>query len=152
MKKRKLFLGILCFVLFCLCSCGNKTITSTQSLQSGDTSSCGCMRSKGEYLIKTWLTQHNISYRTEYTFPELRNSNGNLIRFDFAILDENQNPYMMIEFNGRQHYNKDDPWFKDIIAESDILKQEFCKKKDLLFYVIKYDESVLDKLKEFNFR
>lgn len=24
MKKRKLFLGILCFVLFCLCSCGNE--------------------------------------------------------------------------------------------------------------------------------
>jgi hypothetical protein len=31
----------------CICDCGNKTIVSGSALRSGNTKSCGCLKSKG---------------------------------------------------------------------------------------------------------
>lgn len=43
----------------CICSCGNKLITSGGNLRTGDTKSCGCMPNKG-------TTTHGLSKTVEY--------------------------------------------------------------------------------------
>lgn len=50
----------------CLCDCGNTIITSGHRLRNGHTSSCGCLISKGEALIKSILTENNISFIQQY--------------------------------------------------------------------------------------
>ena len=46
--------------------CGNNNfITTSHNLLSGNTQSCGCLKSKGEEKIKLILQQHNIIYEQE---------------------------------------------------------------------------------------
>ena len=87
----------------CKCECGNlKSITST-NLRKGITSSCGCINySIGEYNINKLLTDNNISFKKEYTDKELKQK-----RFDFAILNDNNEVIRLIEYDGEQHYKPD---------------------------------------------
>ena len=83
----------------CKCKCGNLISVPTNSLTSGNTSSCGCINySIGEKNIEKILKENNISFKSQYTTKEL-----NKKRFDFAIL-QNEKPIRLIEFDGIQHY------------------------------------------------
>ena len=62
------------------------------------TISCGCQKSVGEYNITQILNDNNIQYIKEYCFP------NSILRFDFAILDNNNNIIRLIEFDGEQHF------------------------------------------------
>lgn len=84
----------------CKCDCGNEKIIRRDSLTTGNTSSCGCINySIGEKNIENILKINNISFKSQYTLPELK-----LKKFDFAIFKNNQ-VIRLIEFDGQQHYN-----------------------------------------------
>lgn len=87
----------------CRCECGNHVDVDVSSLIRGHTSSCGCLKSKGEVLIQKILEQNNIQYIKEKAFPDCRfqDTNG-LARFDFYLLDYN----IIIEYDGEQHFHK----------------------------------------------
>ena len=126
----------------CQCECGHITSVSTGHLKSGHTTSCGCVRSKGELIIAQLLQKNNISFIKEYTNDLLVNSNGNKIRIDFAILNDKQQIKYFIEYNGKQHYDTNDPWYKDIVEDGQKIKENFAKKQNIPFLVIKYDEDI----------
>lgn len=85
----------------CQCDCGNITYLPTNSLTSGNTSSCGCLTgSIGENNIETLLKNAKLLYIKQYTAPDLQ-----LKRFDFAIINDLSEPIRLIEFDGRQHYD-----------------------------------------------
>ncbi|WP_291631441.1 hypothetical protein [Clostridium sp.] len=69
------------------------------------TTSCGCINSKGELKISSILNDNNIKYKTQYTFNDLRSENGSLLRFDFAILNDDNKLLYLIEYQGKQHYH-----------------------------------------------
>lgn len=84
----------------CQCDCGNKKIINGVNLRKGVTTSCGCINySIGEKNIKNILDKNNIKYIQEFNVPTLNNK-----RFDFVILNNNQQIIRIIEFDGRQHY------------------------------------------------
>lgn len=86
----------------CKCNCGNKKIINGVSLRKGITTSCGCINySIGEKRIEEILKNNNIRYKREYQIKELNNK-----RFDFIILSDNESIKRIIEFDGRQHYEK----------------------------------------------
>jgi len=63
--------------------------------------SCGCLKtSVGEYYISNILKENNIKYIKEYIFKDLKSDKNAYLRFDFAILDDNNNPIRLIEFDG----------------------------------------------------
>lgn len=126
----------------CKCDCGNYVNVSSTHLTTGHTTSCGCIRSKGELFIKNWLRENGISYKQEYTINNLRNSNGNLVRFDFAIFNSKNELKYLIEYQGRQHYDKKDNWYKEIVNEGDNIKQEYCYKNNIPLYIIPYNEDL----------
>ena len=86
----------------CQCDCGSKPIEIMgNSLITGGTTSCGCLSSRGESVIKYLLDKHNIIYKTQYIFKDLINPKTNSkLRFDFCIFENQQIKYM-IEFDGR---------------------------------------------------
>ena len=45
----------------CKCDCGNTCIINGTYLRNGDTQSCGCIKSKGEYKIAKILQENKIS-------------------------------------------------------------------------------------------
>lgn len=126
----------------CKCDCGTILEVTTSHLTTNHTLSCGCLRSKGELFIKNFLNKNNINYKNEYTGTGLRNSNGNLIRFDFAIFDKNDNLSYFIEYNGRQHYDKNDVWYSESIVESDKIKQDYAKKNKIPLIVIDEGQNI----------
>jgi len=85
----------------CKCVCGREVEVSNNNLRTGGTKSCGCIKSFGEREIRQLLEQNNINYSTEYTFYDLKGTRNGLLRFDFAIFDDNNNLIELIEFDGR---------------------------------------------------
>lgn len=121
----------------CLCECGNVCYVSTNHLQTGNTQSCGCLlgHSVREEKIKKILTQYNITYKPEYIFQELPNR-----RYDFAILDDNNNVIQLIEFDGEQHYIESTLFSKTLKEQQEIDKEktEFAKKQKIKLTRIPY--------------
>lgn len=72
-------------------------------LQSGWKQSCGCLCSKGELKIEQILKENNVNYAKQYSFKELKGIHNGLLRFDFAVFDENNQISFLLEFDGRQH-------------------------------------------------
>lgn len=120
----------------CLCDCGNICLVKGKYLKNGDTTSCGCIRSKGEFQIEQLLKNHNIRYKKEYSFSELIDKLP--LRFDFAIFDNNNNLYCLIEFQGEQHYNSSNGFYNETIVKHDNMKVDYCKNNNILLKIINY--------------
>jgi len=105
------------------------------------TISCGCQKSIGEYNIIQILQNNNISYIKEYCFPNSK------LRYDFALLDNNNQIYKLIEFDGEQHYEqniKNSGWNTyekyQLTLENDLLKNQLAKNNNIPLLRIPYWE------------
>lgn len=121
----------------CQCDCGNKILVTTNHLTTQNTQSCGCLisQSVGEIKIKKILDENNIKYKSEYIFSELPNR-----RYDFALLDENDNVIQLIEFDGEQHFIET-KFFKKTLKEQQEIDNEktiFAKNKGIKLVRIPY--------------
>lgn len=119
----------------CLCDCGNYCQVQHQYLEYGDTNSCGCIRSKGEFQIEQLLKEKNIDYKKEFHFEDLKDKD--YLRFDFAIF-KNNNLVCLIEYQGEQHYNKNNGYYNEIIVEHDKWKEDYCLNKKIPLIKIQY--------------
>jgi predicted Zn-ribbon and HTH transcriptional regulator len=61
------------------------------------------LQSKGENVINKYLEKLNYNYQREYVDREVTSSTGRVLRFDFALLSDN-NVLALIEYDGEQHY------------------------------------------------
>lgn len=126
----------------CQCDCGNTTIVQGKNLKNGHTTSCGCIRSKGELLIRQLLMKLNYKFFTEYKFSDLPNR-----RFDFYLPDFN----ICIEYDGKQHFNFVGTWHEtkeefERAIQRDKEKTEYCLKNNIKLIRIPYYD--YDKLNE----
>lgn len=133
----------------CQCECGVIKNIDGHDLRRGKIRSCNCSQdSQREFFIRTFLEENNIKYIKEYSFSDLKTSKGGYPRFDFAIFLEDK-LYCLLEYQGEQHYKTSNNYFGIYEREvTDKLKKEYCKKKNIPFYEIKYDEDVQQKLQE----
>jgi hypothetical protein len=117
----------------CQCDCGNKIIVSGQELRKGDTKSCGCLKSYGEFLIAKFLTEKNFSYEKQKTFQDCIYPDTKYhLYFDFFI--ENK---ILVEMDGEQHYNKNNEWYRE---GYDQFKDDWAKQHNIPLIRIKYNE------------
>lgn len=135
----------------CKCDCGGETIVDATNLRNGNTNSCGCIKSKGEMIINNWLQKHNITFRSQYSFDNCVLSTGRRPFFDF-VLFKNDKPYLVIEYNGKQHYAATGGWnTKDVFKQTqrrDREKLQWCEDNHYPVLVIKYDENIEKILEE----
>lgn len=61
-----------------------------------------CRSSKGEMLVEKMLKELKLPFEKEVKFPECKNINP--LPFDFAIKDDTGQVIMLIEYDGRQHF------------------------------------------------
>ena len=129
----------------CKCDCGKEVIIRSSSLISNKTRSCGCLSgSIGEFNIEVLLQKYKIPYKKEYTFSDLISPKGKLLRFDFAILNEDGGIKYLIEFDGKQHFDIN---CFNVSAEDfkyrqmcDNLKNKYCEKNGLTLIRIPYQK------------
>lgn len=109
-------------------------IFSIKSSNLKTQNSCGCIKSKGEYLINQILSKENIKYKTQYIFQDLPNR-----KFDFAIFSDNHIQYI-IEYDGEQHFNKHSKYYSEDGITRDREKDKYCLIHNIPLYRIPYYE------------
>ena len=119
--------------------CGREYEALGRTLEK--TVGCGCQKSIGEFNIIQILQQNNIKYYKEYCFP------NSLLRFDFALLDKDNNIYRLIEFDGEQHYEqniKNSGWNTyekyQYTLKNDLKKNQIAKDNNIPLVRIPYWE------------
>lgn len=87
----------------CQCDCGKIKDINGSSLRNQEVISCGCSKySAGELKIRQILSDNNILFEAEKTFPTCKFLDSNLpARFDFYLPDYN----LLIEYDGKQHFS-----------------------------------------------
>lgn len=123
----------------CLCDCGNYCEVQHQYLTYGNTISCGCIRSKGEFQIEQLLQQHNINFQREYIFDNLKDQLP--LRFDFAIFSDDNSLKCLIEFQGEQHTYSSNGYYSEDLARHDKQKEEYCKQNNIRLEKIYYKKN-----------
>lgn len=121
----------------CQCECGNFIKVNPNDLKSGNTKSCGCLKSIGQYTIANLLRLNNISFVSEKEFKDFyyEKSSGKP-RFDFFIEDK-----YIIEYDGIQHFKEVDFFKTDTLLDRQIKdnqKNEWCKKNNIPIIRIPY--------------
>ena len=128
----------------CLCkNCGNIFITRGSSIRANYVTSCGCVHSINEKNITRILTENNIEFATQYTFPDLVGFGNKKLRFDFAILNKGVLSHL-IEYNGSQNTIKPEGvWGRDFEKNQqyDKMKIDYCNKNNIQLRIINYDQN-----------
>ena len=123
----------------CQCDCGNIIEVLGTSLTSGDTQSCGCLKSVGESNVRLLLDKEHIEYIFQYCIM----INGEKRFYDFALTNNNQ-PYRFIEFDGIQHFGRVSGWFteerKAKLEQSDKEKNQYALLHNIPLVRIPYWE------------
>jgi hypothetical protein len=127
--------------------CSMKWKTNWNSIENG----YGCPRcnnfSKGEDLIERFLIENGIkNYIREYWFPDCKRLRKPL-EFDFAIFDEDNNLYMLCEYDGEHHHfpvdfaGKGEEWAKEQFELSkvkDEIKNQYCYDNGIYLLRVPY--------------
>lgn len=125
----------------CLCDCGCWCEANTHDLQQGKICSCGCLRSKGEMVIKNLLSSANLFFEQQKTFEDCKFlDSGYNAKFDFYV-----NNQYLIEYDGEQHfYYKNNPhtWNTQenfiLTKQHDEYKNLWCKEHNIPIIRIPY--------------
>ena len=57
--------------------------------------------SRGEIKIEEILAESGLTFKEEYSFPDLKSDNGRPLRFDFVVFDDDGQIDFIIEYQGR---------------------------------------------------
>lgn len=99
-----------------------------------------CSESKGEQKIRHWMEDKELNFKSQYSFDDLKDIG--LLRFDFAILDVNDNVLQLIEYDGIGHYDINSFGEKSYnsIKCHDQMKNNYCKQNNIPLLRIPYWE------------
>ncbi len=115
---------------------------------------CNCHKiSSFQWLVNKILMEHDISYRVEYSFSDLLSIKGNNeLRFDFAIMNDENLPSLLIECQGEQHYKPIEEFggvdqYKRQVM-NDEQKREYAKNHNIPLVEISYKTKKKDEIEE----
>lgn len=113
---------------------------------------CDCHKiSSFQWIVNKLLIENNVSYRVEYSFPDLKGIHGkNELKFDFAILNEDKSIKCLIECQGEQHYMPVNEFGGNsqynTQVKNDKLKKEYVKQHNIKLIEISYKKKKYDKI------
>lgn len=133
----------------CQCDCGQLKEVKTNNLLQGRTQSCGCLSSVKEEYIAQQLLSAGYDFARQYTFSNCVGLSGRKLRFDFAVFINNKT--ILIEYQGEQHYNPNNPWYSTDNVMRDNIKRQFCQEHKIqLIELTKEDDlnNLIELIKE----
>lgn len=110
-------------------------------LKRGDGCPACSIISKGEDRIKRFLISHNINYKKNKTFSDCRDKKN--LSFDFKIdFGKNNDDFVLIEYNGMQHYKYCYKFgsLEDFEKQKihDEIKIKYCRDNNIKLIIIPY--------------
>lgn len=137
--------------------CGNKWTSTLASIVVNKPRCPFCSNdiSKGEQKIINYCKSKNLNYYPQYTIPKCKYKKP--LKFDMAILNNDNKLVGLIEYQGEQHYNSinyfgGEEKFK-INKLRDSIKRNYCKDNNIQLLEIPYWDydnvnDILDKFVE----
>lgn len=93
------------------------------------------------------LSEGDMIFVTEFSFPDLKSSRGRPLRFDFAVFEtledlEKETPKFLLELNGEQHYAQKFQTKEEFIRQqsNDKKKKMYCAAKGIPLVIVPYTE------------
>ena len=119
----------------CQCECGREKDVLGTSLRQGKSLSCGLHSniSKGNAKIAELLDEANIDYEVEKTFKDCIDKKE--LPFDFYV-----NNQYLIEYDGKQHFDKETIFDYEYTHNHDLIKSKWCKNNNIPLIRIPYTE------------
>ena len=95
-------------IWICQCECGKTKNVRSSYLTHGWTKSCGCLKSSGEKEIQKILEDNSYTFIFDKGyFKDLVGESGKYpLRYDFIILNKDNIPIRIVEFDGEQHFKE----------------------------------------------
>lgn len=137
-KIKTIYTGYHNYLLVKCLKCGYEyEITPANIIAGKRCINCSVKQSKACDTIEKFLNLNNIKYLKEFKFDDLVYKKH--LRFDYAVLDEENKIKLLIEYNGKQHYI-DENWGDDfdICQKRDKLKIDYCKDNNINLLIITY--------------
>ena len=121
--------------------CGHKWYVRPSDFLQG--SRCpNCYNSKGELIVKKYLKAGNINFAEQMTMDGC--ARKQLLPFDFAILNHEGKIQMLIEYDGKQHYEIVEYFGGqegfEYRKQNDQIKNKYCKENNIPLLRIPYWE------------
>lgn len=127
----------------CVCECGNHLIIRGNHLRTNKVKSCGCVNSWKELEIKKFLENNHIIFKQQYIFKNLKDKN--YLRFDFALFNQNNELIGLIEYNGQQHYEVNNPFnHNGELQKHDAMKINYCKQYNIPLLILNKDNDLFN--------
>ena len=117
----------------CRCECGKEKDVLGTSLRSGRSLSCGLHSniSRGNVKIADILDEANIQYTVEQKFSTCKDQKE--LPFDFFVNNE-----YLIEYDGKQHFDKESVFDYEYTHKHDEIKNNWCKENNIPLIRIPY--------------
>ena len=117
----------------CRCECGKEKDVLGTSLRRGKSLSCGLHSniSRGNVKISEILDENGIEYEIEKKFATCIDKT--YLPFDFYI----NNKYL-IEYDGQQHFDKNNIFDYEYTHKHDLIKSKWCKENNIPLIRIPY--------------
>ena len=136
----------------CHCGCNREVEVSLTNFKLNRVISCGqSSMSFGERVIEQYLQNNKIEYQKEYTYDDLKSPRGYKLRYDFAMIINNE--VILIEFDGTQHKEDNGHFGHSIYSDfeyrklCDEIKDNYAKSLNIKLFRIEYTTSA-DKIIE----
>lgn len=129
-------------------NCNRLSTSTTEKLCSMNGKCKRCTLSNEAKVVFDFLEYNDLNFELEYTFKDLKGVNNRSLRFDFAILSDDELK-CLIEYDGVYHsknINNDGSY--QILMEHDKRKNEYCRVIDIPLVRIDYNCDVIEKLLE----
>ena len=138
------------------CYKGNHEWEATINSRNNGNGCPECNESKGEKQLDYILSKYNFPHSSQYTFDDLRGIGGGLLKFDVPIFwdEEKTQLRLLIEYDGRQHYEWIEGWITkdgfETLQIHDERKNVYCENNNIKLIRIPYwhfdnIESILQK-------
>ena len=100
-----------------------------------------CRKSKGEKECVQYFINNEIKYKAQYTYSDLLGIGNHPLKFDFAILSDDDYVLGLVEYDGIFHYQKqyDDDGFEKLQVH-DRRKNIYCQEHNIPLLRIPYWE------------
>ena len=113
---------------------------------------CDCHHiSSFQWIVNKLLFENDIKYSVEVSFSDLYGvGETNLLRFDFAIYNEDGSIKCLVECQGEQHFKSIDEYGGEEALKkqqaNDELKREYVKKHNIPYIEISYKDKKYEKI------
>ena len=94
-----------------------------------------CSMPFSEKVVWDYLKYFGLNIAIQYKFDDLQGKNGEKLKYDFALLSNEDNLIYLIEVDDEEHRDNHDGCKRRLIAkERDNLKDKYCKDNNIKLY------------------